>query len=284
MSGQDCGIDATLIETEIKSGRRFGFGENWRLFLECLDERRINTAAESLLQMLKIDTLEGKTFLDIGCGSGLFSLAARRLGATVLSFDYDQESVACALYLRSRFFPEDDQWKVVCGSALDEKFMLSIGKHDVVYSWGVLHHTGDMWSALKYASIPVAAGGFLFVAIYNDQGWGSAAWKTVKKMYCVAPAPIKWLILIFAFCRLWGPTIVRDTARGRPFSAWNSYMSVRGMNPWRDVVDWVGGYPFEVAKPEEIVKFFGDLGFTILNTRTVGSGSGCNEFVLKKSR
>jgi 2-polyprenyl-6-hydroxyphenyl methylase/3-demethylubiquinone-9 3-methyltransferase len=51
------------------------------------------------------------------------------------------------------------------------------------------------------------------------------------------------------------------------------------MSPWRDVVDWVGGYPFEVAKPEAIFKFYQRRGFTMVDLNTCGGGHGCNEFV-----
>src|SRR2546423_4135246 len=135
---------------EIAQGARFEFGKNWSRFLAELDDRRIARAEESLREMLEITDLRGKNFLDVGSGSGLFSLAARRLGARVHSFDYDPQSVACTRELRRRFFPDDAQWQVEEGSALDEKFVRALGTVDVVYSWGVLHHTGAMWRALEH--------------------------------------------------------------------------------------------------------------------------------------
>src|SRR5207237_4161917 len=155
---------------EIAHGERFEFGKNWSRFLNVLDERRIARAEESLKQMLEVDDLEGKRFLDIGSGSGLFSLAARRLGARVHSLDYDPQSIACTKELRRRYFNKDSDWRIEEGSALDADYLKSLGTFDVVYSWGVLHHTGAMWSALENAQLPVAEGGKLFVAIYNDLG------------------------------------------------------------------------------------------------------------------
>ena len=99
--------------------------------------------------MLEMDDLTGKTFLDIGSGSGLFSLAARRLGAKVHSFDFDSNSYGCTMELRKRYFDGDGNWKVEQGSALDRNYIESLGKFDIVYSWGVLHHTGAMWTALE---------------------------------------------------------------------------------------------------------------------------------------
>src|ERR1700755_2012521 len=136
---------------EVGRGERFEFGENWSRFLAVLDEERIRKPQESLREMLEVERREGKSFLDIGAGSGLFSLAARRLGARVHSFDYDPRSVACTRELRRRFFDADPSWTIDEASALDESYVRSLGTFDVVYSWGVLHHTGQMWRALENA-------------------------------------------------------------------------------------------------------------------------------------
>ena len=186
---------------EITSGQRFAFGENWTRFLTTLDEERIVQAEKSLENMLGAGSLRGRTFLDIGCGSGLFSLAARRLGAQVFSFDYDPHSVACTNELRRRYFPDDPNWRVEEGSALDPKYLTSLGKFDVVYSWGVLHHTGAMWEALHNASLPVAPGGRLFVAIYNDQGTASRRWLALKRCYNRTPASLRLFCYGWSWCR-----------------------------------------------------------------------------------
>lgn len=137
---------------EIAGRQRFEFGKNWTQFLTLLDESRIAEAEKSLRQMLEVESLAGKRFLDIGSGSGLFSLAAKRLGASVHSFDYDPQSVACTSELKRRYFPNDPDWVVEEGSALDAAYVQSLGKFDIVYSWGVLHHTGQMWQALESLS------------------------------------------------------------------------------------------------------------------------------------
>ncbi|HEX8686718.1 MAG TPA: 50S ribosomal protein L11 methyltransferase, partial [Pyrinomonadaceae bacterium] len=116
---------------EVSRGERFEFGENWSRFLAVLDDERIGKAEESLRAMLEVESLAGRSFLDIGSGSGLFSLAARRLGARVHSFDYDPRSVACARELRRRYFPEDPAWVVEEGSALDADYVRSLGLFDV---------------------------------------------------------------------------------------------------------------------------------------------------------
>lgn len=270
---------------EISSGSRFEFGANWLHFLELLNESRIKYAEQSLRDMLGVKDLVGKKFLDAGSGSGLFSLAARRLGATVHSFDFDPQSVACTQILKNKFFPDDNEWFVDEASVLDQNYLGKFGPFDVVYSWGVLHHTGNMWQALDNVALLVADGGYLFIALYNDQGWPSLCWKYVKKIYCKSPSLIKKIILSFCMIRIWGPTTLRDVIKGRPGNTWINYSkeSVRGMNPWIDVVDWVGGYPFEVAKPEEIFNFYRDKKFQLYKLKTCAGGKGCNEFVFTKS-
>ena len=167
---------------------RFAFGENWKAFLAALDEERISEATASLQGMLSCQTLEGKQFLDIGSGSGLFSLAAHRLGAEVLSIDYDRESVGCTEQLRERFADPSHRWQIQQGSVLDESLMQSIGQFDVVYSWGVLHHTGNMWRAIELAAERTRHGGKFCIAIYNDQGHASRRWLAIKKTYNRAAA------------------------------------------------------------------------------------------------
>ena len=156
-------------QQEVSRGDRFEFGKNWANFLAVLDEERITEAERSLREKLGVETLRGMTFLDVGCGSGLFSLAAARLGAKrVHSFDFDPSSVGCASELRRRFFPGSDTWSIEPGSALDPAYLEQLGMWDVVYSWGVLHHTGDMWQALGNVAPLVRSDGTLVVPLSNE--------------------------------------------------------------------------------------------------------------------
>lgn len=270
------------FSTEIIKGNRFEFGKNWSRFLRILNDVRITEAEKSLKTMLNIERLEGKSFLDIGSGSGLFSLAARRLGARVHSFDYDPQSVACTHELKRRYFPNDSNWTIGEGSALDTNYLSSLGTFDIVYSWGVLHHTGDMWKALQNSILPVASSGKLFIAIYNDQGGRSKRWRRIKQFYCsrmIGKCLVKAIFypLFFTSAVLAGFIKYRN-----PLGYFMEYRKHRGMSIFRDWDDWLGGYPFEVAKPEEIFDFYRERGFILEKLKTCKGGLGCNEFVFVK--
>jgi 2-polyprenyl-6-hydroxyphenyl methylase/3-demethylubiquinone-9 3-methyltransferase len=281
MAEEENGRRSAFAE-KVAREERFEFGENWRRFLEGLGDKQIVTAESSLKRMLELDSLAGLNFLDIGSGSGLFSLAARRLGARVHSFDYDPQSVTCTAELRRRYFPGDDRWVVEEGSALDAAYLAGLGHFDVVYSWGVLHHTGQMWRALENASLLVAPKGRLFIAIYNDNGSKSRRWARVKRAYNHLPrllqTPFAALVVApnetKAFLRA-----LLDGRSGEYLRSWIEPENSRGMNHWRDIVDWVGGYPYEFATPEQIFDFYRERGFTLTKLKCGGVGLGCNEFV-----
>jgi 2-polyprenyl-6-hydroxyphenyl methylase/3-demethylubiquinone-9 3-methyltransferase len=268
---------------EVASRNRFEFGENWSRFLRILNDDRIRQAETSLSAMLGF-SLAGKSFIDVGSGSGLFSLAARRLGAQVHSFDYDPQSVSCTRELCRRYFPDDRLWTIEQGSVLDTEYLSSIGKYDVVYSWGVLHHTGAMWQALENVAWLVDDGGTLFIAIYNDQGKLSLRWRAIKCLYNRSARPVQFALVVAVCVATWWRRWLRDLLRFRPFATWRHAGQSRGMSAWFDIADWVGGYPFEVAKPEEIFDFCRQRGFILETLRTEGGNLGCNQFVFSRAR
>lgn len=264
---------------------RFAFGKNWANFLKHLNEDRILEAEKSLRDKLACERLDGKTFLDVGSGSGLFSLAAHRLGAKVMSFDYDQDSVNCTAYLHEHYGSKDADWSVEQGSVLDQEFLKKFGQVDVLYSWGVLHHTGNMMQAFENVSSLVKDGGQLFISIYNDQGGASKRWTWIKRKYNQSGSVLRFVFLAYTFFRCWIISMVKDFLEsGNPFKSLMDYgKNNRGMTAWYDVVDWVGGYPFEVAKPEKVFDFFAARKFALKKLKTMAGDLGCNEFVFVKA-
>ncbi len=224
--------------------------------------------------MLGVQSLVGRSFLDVGSGSGLSSLAAHQLGARVHSFDYDPQSVECTEELKARY-GQGGSWTVERGSALDRGYLDALGTFDIVYSWGVLHHTGKMWQALENVASRVSAGGLLLIAIYNDQGLVSDYWKLVKKVYNTGRLGAGLMIaahLPYPF----GAALLYRFATGRLRDG------RRGMTYWYDLLDWLGGLPFEVASAEAIGSFFATRGFVLTRSK-VTTRSGCSEFVFSRS-
>jgi 2-polyprenyl-6-hydroxyphenyl methylase/3-demethylubiquinone-9 3-methyltransferase len=260
---------------EIARGERFAFGANWRSFARHVDDRRVAEAERSLKERFGADGFSGRTFLDAGCGSGLFSLAARRLGATVVGFDYDPESAAAARSLLDRFRPNDPDWRILSGSALDAPFISGLGQFDLVYCWGVLHHTGDLWAGASHVLQAVRPGGLICLAIYNDQGWLSRYWTAVKRLY-IRLSWLRWPLLLAYAPYFVGLRAVVIWLRG------GSRGTARGMLLWHDLVDWLGGWPFEVARPAAVLDFARARGFSPVQVVTVGRRNGCNEFVLRR--
>ena len=282
-----------MATTDDTSDAAFAFGRNWEQFLSTVDETRVAAAEQSLCELLNVEHLRGRRFLDAGSGSGLFSLAAHRLGAAVTSFDVDADSFACTQAIKQRFSPDAKNWNVMYGSLTDAAFVRALGRFDVVYCWGVAHHTGKMWLAIDHLMQMVEPGGSIVLAIYNDQLYISRLWSGVKSSYQRLPPWLRPLFVaavgLVLFAKRLAVTLLASALRLvtlrnplMPIVNWVGESRTRGMQGWYDLVDWVGGWPFEVAKPEQVFRFLRDRGF-ILRELTTSIGHGCNEFVFVRS-
>jgi SAM-dependent methyltransferase len=263
----------------------FEFGRNWQRYIgEYLDEERIRIADESLRDL--VGEIEGKTFLDLGAGSGLFSLCAYEAGAAaVVSIDVDPHSVAASSELRARVsLPEN--WRVLEASILDPAVVEDLEPADIVYSWGVLHHTGDMWTAIRNAASLVAPGGVFCIAIYNrvtGRILDSQRWWKIKRTYNHSPRPLRRMMEGLYFGH-WLAHQLR--ARRNPVIAAREYKRSRGMALTTDLIDWLGGYPYEYATVDEITSFCErECGMEPVKVvATSPGGTGNNQFVFRRSR
>ncbi len=238
----------------------FSFGKNWESFLSAADASALEKATADIEEWLGQGSVKGKTVLDIGSGSGLHSLAYFHLGATsIVSFDYDQHSVAATKECWRRA-GSPDNWQVMHGSVLDRAFIQSLGTFDIVYSWGVLHHTGSMWKAIEHATLPIKPGGLFWISIYNKTP-NYPKELALKQQYNRSNwFGKKWLEL-----REIGKTMrYRYQNHLNPFT-WNE-RRMRGMDAYHDIVDWLGGLPYEVATGDELITFCAEWKLTPVKT------------------
>ena len=273
-------VSSEKLKSDVST--HFSFGDNWADYSKTINEDRIASAVEDLRRILDRQSLQGVSFCDIGCGSGIHSLAALRLGAgPLLAIDIDPESVATTQGVLRKFAPDRDR-RVQVGSVFQLHLLRE--QFDVVYSWGVLHHTGAMWSAIQNASALVTPGGHLALALYRKTPL-CPAWKIEKRIYRKLPYVLQVpLILAYSFVDLARLTIRRTN----PITFIREYPKRRGMNYWHDAHDWLGGYPYESASPEETVDFMGRQGFSLVRSwRTEASigltGSGCAEYLFRRN-
>lgn len=231
----------------------FSFGENWEAFIDSrFSEERVAAAQKHLLEFLRLPALTGKYFLDAGCGSGLHSLAAVRAGAArVVSLDLDPASVRATRALFERE-GSPSHWNIVEGSVLDRDFLQTLDPADIVYSWGVLHHTGRMWEAVEAVATLMNKNALLYIALYLTTP-RTPHWLAVKRRYNRAPA---WRKRVMEFWHAARHTILPNVVRFRnPLPILRDRTKARGMSYWTDVRDWLGGYPYEDASVEQVLHF-----------------------------
>jgi len=265
-----------------KTATHFRFGENWKNYSSLIDEERLRLAEDGLLKLLPRETLRDTTFLDIGCGSGIHVVAALKNGVkNAYAIDIDPDSVQTTQTLVEKL-QLADVCKVACLSVFD----LDKNKHgqfDIVYSWGVLHHTGAMIQAFEHAAEIVKPGGLLVIAIYRKTRscW---FWKMEKRVYSCSPGWFQALLRVPYKAALFFRLMLKGQ---NPIRYVREYKNNRGMSFHHDVHDWMGGYPYESASPDKVYDCFENLDFELVNEFTSPQtwgifGSGCDEYVFRK--
>jgi 2-polyprenyl-3-methyl-5-hydroxy-6-metoxy-1,4-benzoquinol methylase len=259
---------------------QFDFGKNWIAFSRrALTPEKVELARRDFARLFKGIELKGKSFLDIGFGQGLSLLLAREAGADVFGNDINPKCSE-ALAVTASVLKTSAKAPLVIGSILEDQTMASLLEQnnghgfDIVHSWGVLHHTGDMKTAIRNAASLVVDNGYLILAIYNRHITGPI-WRFIKWLFCKSPRFIQ-----VTFIGILYPVIVFAkfaVTRKNPFH------QMRGMDFFFNVVDWVGGYPYEYAGKDEIIELLSLYGYTIEGFFAAQVPTGCNEFIFKKS-
>lgn len=262
----------------------FSFWKNWQDFLTKLDDAKIETAKQYLIAFLNgEENIRGKTIIDFGSGSGLMSLCFALLGARVTSVDIDDSSIACTELLRKKYNISSENWMIQKWSVLDKEFIAMLGSYDIVYSWGVIHHSGNMWKWLEHIIALTHEDSQLYVAIYNNNTimleWTSPFWVRAKKLYSSSRILRPFIKSIYTLYLILGLiaygknpiTYIRDYRKN----------ALRGMDFFVDIEDWLWGYPYEYATYHEIQDFYEKRGFLLKKWVRVRS-IGCNEFLFSR--
>lgn len=269
----------------LSADSHFSFGKNWIDYAKKIDEARIAQAAMDLQRLSGLERFDGRSFLDIGCGSGLHSLAAIRLGAArVVGVDIDADSITASTTTISRFAP-DANAQFRTESVFEMKPEI-YGGFDLVYSWGVLHHTGDMYRALAAAATLVKSDGIFMVALYKKTPL-CGIWRIIKRWYSKAPPESQYRARRIRV----GLHRIMEWVQGRNLDDYiTGYEKKRGMDYYNDVHDWMGGYPYESISPEDCRVFFTKRGFRLEREFVLSPsrrfpgllGTGCDEYVFRK--
>lgn len=253
----------------------FSFGKNWIDLNRNITEEEINKAKQDLEFWIGKENIEGKRILDLGSGSGIHSLSFLMLGAgELVSFDYDPNSVAATTYHWEKK-GKPANWKVQHGSILDKEFIGQLGKFDLVYSWGVLHHTGNMWEAINNALTMVKENGLFYLTIYKDDDYANSV--KLKEKYNASSSFGKKLMEYSHISKI---MMKRAVHFKNPF-AWNEQLE-RGMNIYHDLIDWLGGLPYEAASEDEMLKWGIENNLKLKRILCRGNYGSCNYYLFQK--
>lgn len=260
----------------------FDFGANWAEFsTHALTPERIEAARAAFRELLRAVPLAGRTFLDIGFGQGMSLLFAAAEGARTVGCDINPRCLEVLQANAPRLLPPGCAAPhLVCGSILSDSTVQALRQapvvaaegYDIVHSWGVLHHTGQMWKAIETAAGLVRPGGHLILALYNLH-WSCRPWWHIKRAYNRAPSWIRPLLVYslvpVIFAAKWAVT------RRNPLR------QQRGMDFYYNVVDWVGGYPYEYCAISEPGQRLGPA-FEEIQRTPAEVPTGCHELVFRR--
>jgi len=263
---------------------QFDFGQNWTEFsANAANPERAAQARSHFESLMGGIPLAGSSFLDIGFGQGFSLLSALALGAKAVGCDINPK---CHSVISSnrRLFPDAEEMPIELhvGSILDGATVKALRASaavagrgfDVVHSWGVLHHTGDMKLAVANAGSLVGPDGYFVLAIYNRH-WSSRPWLAIKFLYVHSPRWLQRMMVGVLYPAIW---LAKWAVTGK-----DPKSKERGMEFFYDVVDWVGGYPYEYATIEEMEQLCSPLGFSLVRAIPAIVPTGCNELIFRKS-
>jgi len=258
--------------------KKFSFGKNWQNFNKNITNKNINNSIKYFKNFTKFVNLKNKTFIDVGCGSGINSLLAIKLNAKkVLSIDIDENSVSACKLLRKKYKISNKNWIIKQVSILDTSKIKKLGKFDFIYSWGVLHHTGDMNKAFDNLFLLAKKKSYIYVSIYNKY-LTSNTWKIIKYFYASSNNFIKKIMeKIYITIYYIGLNLNKYSIKEYK----KSFVLKRGMSFRHDIIDWLGGYPYEYLSFEDLSAIFFKKGYSILSFKK-SNGVGCNEIFVKR--
>lgn len=256
----------------------FSFGQNWLEYNQnWLTEEKLNQAKEHFDKLCGGIDFTNKKFLDVGFGQGLTLFLASQKQAQCQGIDIDPKNITAFEVAKKKLGSVEKNLapiQVQVASILDAQFVTQNHEaFDIVYAWGSLHHTGQMYPALKNCLSLLKPGGYFVCAIYNRH-WSSGTWHWIKKNYNRSPHWLKklaiGLLIPPIFLAKWLVTFK------------NPLKMKRGMSFYYDVIDWVGGYPYEYASAEEMFAFFKKNSLKKIRWQKANVPTGCHEYVFQK--
>jgi len=264
---------------------RFKFGENWSNYSSSVNLEKIELAKKDIIRL--VGDVSNKSVIDIGCGSGIHTVAFIQLGVkSIVSFDYDLKSVETTKKLVKKFCYKKSKYKVFQADILniDSLSGLNKRKFDIVYSWGVLHHTGSMFEAIISTTKFLKDNGILVLGLYVKTKLCNF-WYYEKKIFNKYKFLQPLIKLPFLFFLIIGLSLKK---RSSPYKIIHDYKKQRGMSIIFDVNDWLGGFPYESIDDNSLLNFLKLKGFKIVrkfntNSRIGFFGAACGEWVLKKN-